>query len=347
MGRACAVREAAGSVRLDIMEAGLDTPCLTVLRLPGALPSAVAVTDDILAAAAQVERRLGRAPSFRLGDEADVLIVPGMGCVDAEELGQALARPAARAAVERIDRAMASGRTVVASCASVFLLAETGRLAGRRVTTSWFLAPLLKARYPRVEVAADLMVVEDGAIITGAAALAQGDAMAALLRRVCGAEIAELCSRYLLIGGRVHQAPFVDLGLLLAADPGLSGLPDFVRARIDQPIAVAELARFARLEVKTFSRRLIAACGLSPSKFVQRLRLEEASRLLQSGHLSFEQVALRIGYTDSSALRRLLRRTQTGQSLAASFSSEKEEPSLPIPAGRTAPRSAASATSAR
>ncbi|KAI9018954.1 hypothetical protein DFJ74DRAFT_200207 [Hyaloraphidium curvatum] len=62
---------------------------------------------------------------------------------------------------------------------------------------SWFLHPTLARRYPDVRFVPDAMVVDDGSCLTGAAAMAQGDVMLALVRRVASPEIADLTARCL------------------------------------------------------------------------------------------------------------------------------------------------------
>ena len=58
----------------------------------------------------------------------------------------------------------------------------------------------------------------------------------------------------------------------------------------------------------TFSRRVQAATGLSPIKLIQRRRLMLATHLIETAKMPIEQVAARVGYRDSTTLRRLIRR---------------------------------------
>ena len=58
----------------------------------------------------------------------------------------------------------------------------------------------------------------------------------------------------------------------------------------------------------TLARRLKAVCDLSPIRFTQRIRGEAATELLATTSLSVDEIAQRVGYTEPSTLRRLLRR---------------------------------------
>ena len=59
---------------------------------------------------------------------------------------------------------------------------------------------------------------------------------------------------------------------------------------------------------RTKCRRITAATGLSPVRFVQRRRLLEAMHLIETTTLTVEDVATRVGYQDSTALRKIIRR---------------------------------------
>jgi transcriptional regulator GlxA family with amidase domain len=48
--------------------------------------------------------------------------------------------------------------------------------------------------------------------------------------------------------------------------------------------------------------------GKSPLSYFQSLRVERAVHLLKTGRASVEEVAARVGYTDGTTLRALLRR---------------------------------------
>jgi len=166
------------------------------------MASSAAITHDVLATA----NRIGTAksvPPFRVttvhcgSRRSDVnlrgielIIVPGLGTPSAGELETKLKSPMCRRAVDMLSRAHARGAMLAASCASTFLLAETGLLNGRRATTTWWFAPLFRQRYPTVELLTEQMVVTDWPIATGGAAMAQMDLMLAVVGRFAGPSLA-------------------------------------------------------------------------------------------------------------------------------------------------------------
>ena len=127
--------------------------------------------------------------------------------------------------------------------------------------------------------------------------------------RFAGEDVARLCARYLLADERRSQAGYVTLSAFTASDATLVKAEAWIRANLSRgEVTVDEIAGVCGLHPKTFYRRLLAATGLAPSRFVQRVRLEVATDLLRDTQLGVEEVAIRVGYADASTLRRIVRR---------------------------------------
>jgi transcriptional regulator GlxA family with amidase domain len=293
---------------------------VAVLEIEGCMASSAAITHDVMATA----NRIGatkRGPPFkvttvRCGSRrnnvdlrgSELVIVPGLGTPSAEELDKKLKSPMCWCAVDMLMRAHAAGAMLAASCASTFLLAETGLLDGRRATTTWWFAPLFQRRYPAVELLTEQMVVADWPIATGGAAMAQMDLMLAVVSRFAGPSLARACANYLLLDGRRSQAPFMAITYLASQDPRIAKAEKWVRDNIARDFAIEELAEAVALAPRTFARRVAATCGISPIQFVQRIRLETARFLLETTRLPVDEIARRVGYAEPSTLRRLIRR---------------------------------------
>jgi transcriptional regulator GlxA family with amidase domain len=292
---------------------------VAVVEIERCMASSAAITHDVLATANRIAAR--RAPPFEVTtvccgsrrrdadlSGADLIIVPGLGTPTAEELERKLKSPACRHAGDMLTAAFGRGAMLAASCASTFLLAETGLLDGRRATTTWWLAPLFRRRYPDVELLPERMVVADWPIATGGAAMAQMDLMLAIVSRFAGPGLAKACANYLLLDERRSQAPFMALTYLAGQDAKIASAEKWVRDNIARDFAVEELARAVALAPRTFARRVAATCGVSPIQFVQRIRLETARFLLETTRLPVDEIARQVGYAEPSTLRRLIRR---------------------------------------
>jgi transcriptional regulator GlxA family with amidase domain len=294
---------------------------VSVLEIQGCLASSAAITHDVMATANRISGARNRALPFdvhtvRCGPrrnstelrDAELIIIPGLGSASGNELEEKLKSPVCRRAGQMLVDAFKSGATLAASCASTFLLADAGLLDGRRATTTWWLAPLFRRRYPNVELVSEQMVVADWPIATGGAAMAQMDLMLAVVARFAAPRLAKACANYLLLDERRSQAPFMAITYLAGQDRKIAKAESWVRDNIARDFAMEELAEAVALAPRTFARRMALTCGLSPIQFVQRIRVETARYLLETTRLSVEQIARQIGYAEPSTLRRLIRR---------------------------------------
>ena len=306
----------------------------TILVLPGAFNSSVAVTLDILGAAQALAPRAGVAsPRWRLcsvrggpvpqqagmtidtarlpirpRDDRSAWVVPGLGLNTPGDIRRCLESDDAAKAVAGLVRHATGGGQVAASCSAVFLLNAAGLLQGRRATTSWWYAPLLARMAPGCTVDADRMVCADGPVVTAGAAFAQTDLMLHLLRERCGSALTDLVSRMLLIDGRQAQAPFVVPEVLANGNDLVARLAARVESALPDAPAVSALAREFCMSERTLSRHIRKATGKSTQALVQSVRLRRARALLETSRMTVEQVAGAVGYQDATALRRLMKK---------------------------------------
>jgi len=238
---------------------------------------------------------------------ADWIVVPGLGLVSEQAIAARFARKDALAAMALLRQAPQSAR-IAAPCSSVFMLAQAGLLAGRQVTMTWWLAHIFRARHPDVKLDETKMLMRDGRFLTAGSAYSQLDLALAIVTDTMGATVAHLCSRYLLIDQRPSQARYLMHAHVQHVDETVLAAERWIDAHLAEPIGVAELAAALAVSPKTLARRIDAATGVSPVKFIQRRRLLRASHLIESTPLSIEAVAARVGYQDGTALRKLVKR---------------------------------------
>lgn len=237
----------------------------------------------------------------------DWIVLPGLGLVSDSAISTRLVQKDAVAAMEVLRR-FAGTAMIGASCSSVFLLAETGLLAQRHVTMTWWLAHLFRVRYPDVRLDETRMLVRDASFLTAGSAFAQLDLALAIVSDIMGSATAHLCSRYLLIDQRPSQARYMMPTHRQHADPTVIAAERWIDRHISGPISVTDLASALAVSPKTLARRIDAATGVSPVKFVQRRRLLHAAHLIETSSLSIEAIAAKVGYQAGTALRKLIKR---------------------------------------
>ena len=238
----------------------------------------------------------------------DAVFVPALGAKAPDALAEALARPDVRDAGECIRGWAGQNAVIAAACTSTFLLAETSLLDGQRATTTWWLAPMFRERYPNVHLDESRMLIESSRFLTAGAALAHLDAALWMVRQRSPA-LAALSARYLVVDPRPSQAPFIIPDHLAHEDPIVERFERWARAHLARGFSLSGAAKAVGTSERTLARRLARVLGKPPLAYFQDLRVEHAVHLLQSSSDSIEQIATKVGYSDGVTLRSLLRKT--------------------------------------
>ncbi len=224
-----------------------------------------------------------------------------------------------RALVRFVERAAARSRRVCSVCTGAFLLAEAGLLAGRRATTHWSACAALARRHPDVVVEPDPIFVRDGNVATSAGVTAGMDLALALVEEDLGADVARETARWLVLflkrpGGQSQFSAPLDGPA--ATRPGLRELQEWIPAHLGEDLSVAALAARAHMSPRNFARAFGRELGVTPAAYVERLRVERARALLQSGDAPVKVVAAECGFASPETLRRAFARhvgTSPGQ----------------------------------
>ena len=204
-------------------------------------------------------------------------------------------------------RTMAKRGVRVASvCSGAYVLAEAGLLDGRRATTHWRRTRQFLAVFPRVKWEPDRIFVRDGDIWTSAGITAGIDLALAMATEDFGEEVARQTARQLVLYHRRGggQSQFSSLLELKAPSGRFGSLLTWAREHLDAPLTVEDLAERAGMSSRHFTRAFIAETGSTPSKAVERLRIEVARQRVQSSGEAIERVALQTGFRDPERMRR-------------------------------------------
>lgn len=204
----------------------------------------------------------------------------------------------------------AEGTTLAATGCGTFVLAAAGVLAGRPATTHWRYADMLRQSFPNVKVDADKVVIEDGDILTAGGMMAWTDLGMRLIDRLLGPTVMVEAAQFWLIdpAGREQQHYRTLVPRLTHSDEPILKVQRRLQSDPTQAITVAGMACEASMETRTFLRRFKAATGMTPTAYLQQLRIGKARELLQFTRQPVEQVAWKVGYGDTAAFRRIFQR---------------------------------------
>lgn len=237
----------------------------------------------------------------------DWVIIPALATKMPEQLLASLGRADIADAKAQLLTWHAGGANIAASCIGTFLLAETGLLAGQEATTTWWLSPLFRQRYPDVHLDESRMLVPSGDFVTAGAAMGHLD-LALWLIRKASPELATIVARYLLADVRSSQAQYIIPDHLAHADPLIERFEKWSRSQLSIGFSLLDAAKSLATSPRTLQRRTEAVLGKSPMAFFQDLRVERAQHLVRTSSLDIDAVAAEVGYADGATLRTLLRR---------------------------------------
>ncbi|MEV5384757.1 GlxA family transcriptional regulator [Streptomyces sp. NPDC052721] len=243
-------------------------------------------------------------PDGSLADTADphTLLVPG---------GEGTRDPDPRL-VEWLRAHGPRAARLVSVCTGAIPLARAGLLDGRRVTTHWAYCDKLARDHPAVRVDPDPIFVRDGHVATSAGVTAGIDLALALVEEDLGRQVALTIARHLVVFLRRpgNQAQFsAQLAVQAARREPLRDVQQWITEHPDGDLGVEALAARAALSPRHFARAFQAETGMTPGRYVDRVRLEHARRLLEDTTDGIEQVARASGYGTPEAMRRAFLRT--------------------------------------
>jgi transcriptional regulator GlxA family with amidase domain len=220
-----------------------------------------------------------------------------------------IANPSARKTSDdelKFVKAAAGGaRRTAGLCTGAFVLAQAGLLEGRRVTTHWAYAELLKTQFPNTRVESDHIFINDGSIWTSAGLSAAMDLALGIVEKDLGQAIANKVARVLVMyhrrsGGQSQHSQMLEIA---PRSDRIQATLDYARSNLSSALTVENLAKVAHISERQFSRIFYSETGLSPAKAIEQLRIETARNMVERGHHSLEVIARETGFRDRRHLR--------------------------------------------
>ena len=233
-------------------------------------------------------------------DAIDTLIVAGgYGHADAA---------ADRVLLDWIAQVSATARRTASVCTGAFLLARAGLLDGRRATTHWAAADELRRAHPDVHVDPEPIFVRDGPIWTSAGVTAGMDLALALVEEDLDSDAALAIARHLVLFLRRpgNQSQFS--ATLVSQQPEREPLREIQRSVLEDVAgdhSVEAMAARAHMSPRHFARAFRAETGVTPARYVERVRLEAARRRLEDTADPVAAVAKACGFGTAETMRRV------------------------------------------
>lgn len=226
--------------------------------------------------------------------KADTIIVPG----------RAADTPTHPDVTSALQAAARRGARIASICAGAFVLAEAGLLDGLKATTHWRLTDALAARYPKVEVAPDVLFVDNGQVLTSAGLSSGIDLCLHMIRQDYGARAASLVAEDFVTplpreGAQAQRITRNDLEL----QDEFAVILLWVRERLGQEISTTQIADQFHLSTRSLSRKFRKMTGTTPLQWILQARIRQAQLLLETSDLPVESIATATGFSSGGMLR--------------------------------------------
>jgi transcriptional regulator GlxA family with amidase domain len=191
-------------------------------------------------------------------------------------------------------------------CTGAFVLGRAGLLDGREVTTHWADAGRLAHDFPKAEVQPDKIFVRDGRLFTSAGVTAGIDLCLSLVAEDWGHELAIRVAKRLVVymqreGGQSQYSPYLGAGR--DEDPIIGKVLQYVTDHITDALSISQLAGAVAVSRRTFSRLFSKYAKVTPSVFVEQVRVDTARKLLEDTDVPLKTVAYQCGFRSAAHMR--------------------------------------------
>jgi transcriptional regulator GlxA family with amidase domain len=241
--------------------------------------------------------------TFRDAPPLDTVIIPG-GKGSREER---ISAPIANWISKRATRT----RRIASVCTGVYILARTGLLDSRKVTTHWRFARDVAGRFPKLDVDPNALFLKDGQFYTAGGITSSIDLALALIEEDYGRRVALAVARELVVylkrpGGQTQYSE--PLQFQINASDRFADLASWILGHLRDDLSLNALAKRVCLSPRHLARRFKQTFQRTPADFVQNLRLDEARRRLAEHTQTISSVAASVGFSSDDAFRRAFQR---------------------------------------
>lgn len=196
---------------------------------------------------------------------------------------------------------------IASVCVGAYALAEAGILDGKQATTHWEFSQQFQQRYPLVKVDTDPYFTRDTNVYTSGGVSSGIDLSLALVEEDHGRDVALQVARKLILHLKRpgYQSQFSKVLEIHRLENSIGGkLYAWMIRHLGADLSIEQLAQHSNMSVRNFARVFQKETGITPAKFVEKVRVEVARRYLEDSDLSIDQIAAKCGLGGLISMRR-------------------------------------------
>ncbi len=189
-------------------------------------------------------------------------------------------------------------------------LAEAGLLNGKPATTHWYFMETFSRLYPGVELKRQHLITRAGNLYCAGSVNAVADLTCYFIEHFYGPQIARQVESHFspeIRRSYRQQGYFEGEVNLQHHDELMIDAQQWLHEHFADPLSFADVARQLGMSQRTLNRRFKLATGMSPGRYLQQLRLDQARELLRDSNLPIAEIAVSVGYQDIGYFSTLFR----------------------------------------
>ena len=217
--------------------------------------------------------------------------------------------------VEWITKQYKNGAEIASICTGAFLLAATGLMNGKNVSTHWTAVENFKTMFPEVNLQADKLITDENGIYTNGGAYSFLNLILYLVEKYFDRQTAIFCAKVFQIDmDRSTQSEFaIFKGQKKHDDEIIQQAQAYIEKHPEEKITIEDLSSKFNVGRRNFDRRFIKATGNTPLEYAQRVKIEAAKKAFETNRKTINEVMHEVGYSDIKAFREVFRKI-TGMS---------------------------------
>lgn len=193
------------------------------------------------------------------------------------------------------------------------ILAATQLLDSKLLCSHWAFINLLKRKYPRSKFTAHESFLFDEHIYSTGSLDGTLDALLSYLAQEKGDKFAQVCASHLLVTQPSKMTPLL-FKHRNHTDNAILAVQDWLESNYQTDLNIEVLANKFGFSGRNLKRRFVLATKLPPNKYLQKVRVDKAKKLLISTTLNIKEIAYQVGYENDSFFNRVFKES-TGMTL--------------------------------
>lgn len=198
-------------------------------------------------------------------------------------------------------------RRICSVCSATFILAEAGILNGRKATTHWMKSDQLSQMYPQIDVQIAQIFVKDGNVYTSGGITSGIDLALALIEEDLGKLFSLHIARWMVVflkrpGNQAQFSTLLDCQNI--ENLSIRKVCEWILTHLNEDLTVERLAEYSAMSPRNFARVFVRELHVTPAKYIDKLRVENACQYLIETQLSLDEIASQCGLKSAENLRR-------------------------------------------